>query len=304
VNPDVPESLSALCERLLSKDPADRPASADEVSAALLAIQNGESNHIATAEYAREQSPGTDRRTRRRRVLTLSITLALSCGCMSPAAWLASELGFFGVPCAARQDVGAEHPGESRPLTVQSIEVKHFVPGPAGDESKGTLGHTSTTARLGDKVQVFAKLSKPAYAYLLAFRPDGKVELCDPDDEGVPTTKTDTPRYPPATTPLKSYGLREGTGLWVFAVVASETPLPAYRDWIAAHKPPWQPQPTPAGTVWWYDGNVLETLPEGSTPPRAKGEDLTGPAAAVVSLGKWSEQSNGTSGVIGFGVGP
>ena len=40
-----------------------------------------------------------------------------------------------------------------------------------------------------------------------------------------------SPKYPLAGG-LRAYGLREGTGLWVFAVVASEEPLPAYRDWL------------------------------------------------------------------------
>jgi len=97
------------------------------------------------------------------------------------------------------------------------------------------------------------KLSKPGYAYLIAFRPDGVTELCFPADEGTPPSLTDTPRYPLADG-LKAYGLREGTGLWVFAVVASEKPLPSYRSWQQQRfgsTSPWTLLARlPAGFVW------------------------------------------------------
>ena len=50
----------------------------------------------------------------------------------------------------------------------------------------GILGRNSFTAREDDDVTVQAELSEPAYSYLIAFRPDGTDELCDPDDEDAP----------------------------------------------------------------------------------------------------------------------
>jgi hypothetical protein len=62
---------------------------------------------------------------------------------------------------------------------------------------------------LRDQVTVEAKLSRPAYAYLIAFRPDGVAELCVPDREDVPPPLVDQPRYPSKV----STGRRQCCGL-------------------------------------------------------------------------------------------
>jgi len=180
--------------------------------------------------------------------------------------------------------------------------VKHFAHTAEGDTPKGVLGRDSFSPLLGDKVQVVAKLSRPGYAYIIAFRPDGEADLCFPNDEGTVPPLTATPRYP-MTDGGKAYGLREGTGLWVFAVVASEKPLPTYIQWLAERKLAWKQEPAPTGSVWWYDGAELETFAPGSTMKRGKDEELTGPAASVRSVGRWLEKSpKAKIGVIGFSV--
>jgi hypothetical protein len=188
-------------------------------------------------------------------------------------------------------------------MRVKSLEVTHFASTADGDVPRGVLGRESFSPRLGDKVQVVARLSRPAHAYVVAFRPDGVTELCFPDDEDTAPPLTETPRYPAANS-TKSYGLSEGTGLWVFGVVASEKPLPTYRQWLASRKVDWRPEAAPAGSVWWYDGAVLESILEGGSTKRGKDVELTGPAAAVRSLGRWLEQTpEAAVGVLGFGVG-
>jgi hypothetical protein len=165
-------------------------------------------------------------------------------------------------------------------LSVESINVAHFATTSEGDMPRGLLGHQSFTPHLGDRVQVTAKLSKPAYAYLIACRPDGVADLCFPADEDTPPPKTDEPKYP-LTSGLKAYGLREGTGLWVFAVVASDEPLPAYREWLARRTSAasfWQPvKKVSGGLVWWDDGvtNVHISTAGGVTAQRLRGKDET-----------------------------
>ena len=194
--------------------------------------------------------------------------------------------------------------GRPEPLRVKSLDVKHFAKTPEGDVPKGILGRGSFSTRLGDRVQVVATLSRPAHAYIIAFRPDGVADLCFPDDEDTVPPLTDTPRYP-ATDGSKAYGLDEGTGLWVFAVVASEQPLPTFKNWLASRKLNWKPQGTPAGSVWSFDGGDLETHFEGRSEKRAKDVELTGPAATVRSVGRSLEQTPDASiYVVGFGVGP
>src|SRR5262249_18743497 len=97
----------------------------------------------------------------------------------------------------------------------------------------GMLGEQSYSARLNDHVTVRAELSDPAFSYILAFRPDGVVELCDPQDERTVPTRSVHPQYPPESKPDKVYELSDGVGLCAFALVVSRAPLPPFREWRA-----------------------------------------------------------------------
>jgi serine/threonine protein kinase len=55
--PDVPPALAALIERLLAKEPGDRPQSAAEVVEALAALEAGPASGVATTEYRAGDSP-------------------------------------------------------------------------------------------------------------------------------------------------------------------------------------------------------------------------------------------------------
>src|SRR5262249_47264191 len=61
------------------------------------------------------------------------------------------------------------------------LDKAHYDP-----KRAGLLGRTSFAAREEDDLTVRAELSEPAYSYLIAFRPDGTDELCDPDDDDMP----------------------------------------------------------------------------------------------------------------------
>ncbi len=122
----------------------------------------------------------------------------------------------------------------SAELRVTHFEISHF-PKMAEDrydrKRAGLLGRKSFAPHLDDDVTVQAKLSEPAYSYLIAFRPDGTDELCDPADEAMPPPPRQEPMYPPPSKPNKRYRLSEGTGLYAFALVVSRKPLPPYREW-------------------------------------------------------------------------
>jgi len=177
------------------------------------------------------------------------------------------------------------------PLQVTAIDVERFAATPDGEVRQGLLGRNTFAALPGDRVQVTAKLSKPAYAFLIAYRPDGQAELCFPENEETPPPLTDAPRYPLASG-TAAYGLSEETGLWAFAVVASEMPLPAYHDWREEHfheSQIWKPVDTlPAGRVWRDDGlKPVETLSLRAEQPvlvRSQHEALEGPEASIRGL--------------------
>jgi hypothetical protein len=204
-------------------------------------------------------------------------------------------------------------PGPAPPsLRVRKISVQHFSRINQVDAAaRGALGRQSFSARRLDQLMVEAELNRPAHAFVIALRPDGEAELCFPEDENASPPLTDRPRFP--THPQKRhlrYCLEAGTGLWAFAVVASEAPLPGYRTWLADRPaPPWQPiQTAQTGTVWFDDGRWLEVLRAGGPQclDRCKEESDLSPAGAVVRLTNWlrAPQSGQAAATLGFVVEP
>ena len=61
---------------------------------------------------------------------------------------------------------------------------------------------------------------------------------------------------------MDSYSpLTDGTGLQGFALVASEEPLPPYREWSGGRGPlPWRPTGPEAEGVWRFDGRTVEPI--------------------------------------------
>jgi tRNA A-37 threonylcarbamoyl transferase component Bud32 len=288
VRADVPADLSDLVLRLLAKDPAGRPASAREVVEALQAIETAPDGPTAPrpvqAPAPAGQRPAGPSSGRRRWLVGGAVCAA----CLVVA--LAVRRPWSGPPVVA--DDSARPPSNAAvaaaPLRVVSLDVHHFarLAGESG-QSKGVLGRTSFGAAVGDQVTVQATLSRPAYAYLLAFRPDGQTELIFPEDEGEAPPLTDRPCYP-SRSREQVYGLAEGAGLWVFAVAASEKPLPPYRAWSAGRAAPWKQESAPAGVVWIDDGQWVEALsPAGvDRGERAKGAEVPG-RSAVVRVADW-----------------
>ncbi|MGA2702454.1 MAG: hypothetical protein ABSH35_15335 [Isosphaeraceae bacterium] len=164
-------------------------------------------------------------------------------------------------------------------------DTQHFAP-----RRVGILGRTSFAAREDDEVTVRADLSEPAYAYLIAFRPDGTDELCDPDDDDLPPPKKQQPLYPPPAKSDVRYRLSEGAGLHAFALVVSREPLPPYRAWKKQHGPmPWTAKlPCEPGVVWRDDDQGLQPLladdPAGT---RGKGVKAGGSGGPVAKLASW-----------------
>src|SRR5262249_24991509 len=149
-------------------------------------------------------------------------------------------------------------------------------------EAKGLIGERSFAATEGDQVTIEARLSRPAHAYLIAFRPNGGAELCFPEGAGEPPPRTDRPRYPARARDMR-YGLSDGAGLMVCAVVASERPLPSYREWSAQNRLVWRCAEGTVGEVWWDDGALLDVLTRAgpSRGERGKGEAALGKSAAL-----------------------
>ncbi len=232
--------------------------------------------------------------------LTLAILLLLALATWWPHSHDQRELP------SSKLSPTSTSPPITEPLRVQKIDVHLFARQGDAAEPRGLIGHDAFAARLRDQVTVQAHLSHSAYAYLIAFRPDGKTELCYPDREDIPPPLTDRPHYPPEGSGAR-YGLSDGAGLMVFGVVASDKPLPSYREWLQGRSLAWQSEAgQPREEVLWSSGQVVDVLL-----PTDKLSNLRGREEAALPLAPAFEKlakslqvdsSKNAIGLLGFTV--
>jgi hypothetical protein len=117
----------------------------------------------------------------------------------------------------------------------------------------GRIGDDAMAAQPNDDVRVRVNLEAPAYFYLLALNPDGRVELCFPPDPATPPVRITTVVFPPGEEDY--YGLTDGVGTQGFVLVASRSPLPRFADWAPAAGLPWSR--ADGEGVWVFDGRSL-----------------------------------------------
>ena len=143
-----------------------------------------------------------------------------------------------------------------------------------------------------------ARLSQPAYAYLISFRTDGTDELLFPESENEEPEPTDNPCYP-SKSKGPNCGLNEGAGLEAIVLVATTQPLPAYSMWRnKLGQSPWNKFPVTPGVVWSANGPTVEGLAD-----RGKGVEVKG-EREVTHLSNWLKKVPGVEKVsaVGFSV--
>jgi hypothetical protein len=140
-------------------------------------------------------------------------------------------------------------------LRIESLEVKRYH----GNSKQllGTMGVLTWNARFNDNVRVLARLSAPAYCYLLALNPDGTVQFCPKAKEQTPPSLTSEVVYPPDDSE-DLFGLTDGVGLQAFVLIASSHPLPAFADWPERDTLSWKR--ATADVVWRFDGRELTSV--------------------------------------------
>ncbi|HMO35970.1 MAG TPA: hypothetical protein PKA06_08005, partial [Gemmatales bacterium] len=160
------------------------------------------------------------------------------------------------------------------PIKIKSLTVTHSeLIRPDETRDKGNIGEVSFAVKQGDRASIFAKLSHPGYAYLLAFAPDGTVEVCWPQNEATPPPLSEDVHFPVPGNRGRRYAFTDGTGLVIFTLIASSQPLPAYQEWSKGLTWNWKPSPGVLGQVWIDDGKQIEILTPLPAPGYLRGKD-------------------------------
>lgn len=304
INPETPEPLSRLIEQLLSKDRANRPASAGAVAQALEQIEQS----AAAPKSTDDQRTLTERPPS----MTTPSTPSGRKSAVHPRRrkrWIgvsAAALLLAGTLVVASLTLWPHRPPTTNlapvvgKLQVLSLDVKHFADEKVRGRRPPLLGEDSFVTHCKDGVEVEARLSQRAYAFLIAFRPDGTEDLCFPEKEDEAPSQTDRPG-----SKNFEYVLDEGAGLHVFAVVASSQPLPSFKEWWPRKGCPWLKHEAPPGVVWRaYDDAEVDALSADPIVPRGKRE-VKG-KAPVARLRDWliKRPKVETAAVLGFAVLP
>jgi serine/threonine protein kinase len=269
LNRRVPGAVNELCLRCLAKDPTQRFASAAELASAVHRLQG----------WYRLRWP----------LATVAVLLATALG-VGYTLWRGPHTDTT-APVGSSAMV---RPETAEPLRVGPLEVLHLE---KFDDKKSrprrVLGTDSFGASPDDDIKVTARLSWPAYCYLIVFRPDGKGEVLYPASDQEAPERTDAPRYPSRDRD-QVYGLEEGTGLWLVALVASEKPLPAYAEWRRRHPGgPWAKSEGEANVVWRDDGQWLDELTPSRRNHGERGRKKEARAAPIKQVVDWLKAETG-----------
>ena len=282
VKDGVPAELERICLKALSKRPGERYSTAGDLAADL-------------RRFVRDADAGPGGQERPRPAITRSgIAIFVGVSAIVVAAawpWLVDRGRTVG--SATSNDgssAGSAISGANRVTSVQFQQLINI--GNGRHERHGAVLDDRYQLRLGDAVQFRARLSRPAYCFWLAFRPDGGEDLCFPEDAAAPPPLTDKPAYPDSD-PNTIYSLTDGVGLQAFILVASETPLPSYSAWRKKLPPaPWETAASGnTSEIRHHDGALEETFPlDRAGLFRGKGARMEGEHNGLSALVNWLRQ--------------
>ncbi len=318
--PEVPHEMEALCLSCLAKAPEDRPPTAADLAESLRRFLGEHPSASNSSLPTVSPLSGKDSGSAPSQVHAATAQpkpLSRQHWIAAGALFLVCTIGLVALLShnwgTSPQTMPQQQPETLavalEKLHVLQLDVTHYptVHGGYDKNRVRVLGKDVFNTNLDDSVTVKARLSRPAYAFLIAFLPDGKWDVCFPEKDSEPPPLTNEPRYP-----LKSlednYGLEEGAGLQVFALVASSDPLPSFKDWWAKCQDcPWKKNDAPPGVVWRSDGEQdVEALTEDDPAgQRGKGKSVQG-KTPVVQLAQWLRQAPQIEAVqvVGFAVMP
>lgn len=149
---------------------------------------------------------------------------------------------------------------------IEILKIIHYRAAPHPEsrgvpeaEPQGSLddGLDPLPVQFSDYVSVFVKLNAPSYCYLIAFNPDGSIQLCFPEDENRAPPLVQEIEYPspaPESRHRRLFPLTDGVGVQLFVVLASHIRLPKFSEWRARNGSlSWQP-PKDLKGIWRVEG--------------------------------------------------
>lgn len=159
-------------------------------------------------------------------------------------------LGGFAMFSREHRDLPAGAVPVAEPVTIKSFEVRRHIGGNPRHDS--IIGAPTLYVNLDDSGSVELELSRAAYAYVVAFHPNGKTQLLYPGSEdSVPEKRSilSAPVYPDGNAAIVRFS--EDTGLEAIAAIISAEPLPAFSEWRTGTRGlPWRP--ADGSAVWEY----------------------------------------------------
>ena len=287
VEASVPADLSDLVMRLLSKDPAGRPASARETAEALRRIERSlppapDSSPLSTTPFppspanAPTASPNSadtksDRTTpHRRKVRAALLILPALCVVLLLTALLFSPVRGWLFPSPPPP------PAEPRPRPSSDpappvavgwkgyIDVVIFDPNDPHRQNKHLNDPDVLPLKPGDLFAVEAQLDRPAYCYVLWIDADGTVDPVYPWKPGhweerpadeQPVAHLRRPEASDRFAKIKE----SAAGMETLVLLVRDTPLPPNVDLRTELGPaPAQALQTLRSTVWFENGEVVK----------------------------------------------
>jgi serine/threonine protein kinase len=266
----IPAALAEICSTCLEKRPEDRYASCAALAQALRDWRQRQlvrfPTHVRTARGRWFLATGSALGFLALLWIAGIILESLQTAQITRAAHPGAKEDFY--PTATRAAPPATSrgtpPSPTTDVKAVPLQILHLLQRHGKLAAAGELGSTSFSTQLGDRIEMEAHLPEPAYSYLIVFRPDGKAEICYPEEEGAVPPLDCQPRYPPQTGKRSGnhYALTDGAGLCAVALLSSSQPLPPFSQWRLAHAAAlvWTPGQGTSGVVYWHDGEKLQSL--------------------------------------------
>jgi serine/threonine protein kinase len=305
LNPDVPETLAVVVERLMARQPEDRYQSAQELVDHLERLThespNLQTDHSPNPQQLPIDDPGRSRRSEtalfgvfpvRSRASTNSPRAEGLHGRHLSRAWVPRALVVCGVGIGVvfggwllnlRRDQSATQmiPNSTSSaqqlrarLRLDPIVVDYYRLSADKKQSDPTqrMGDGAVDARFDDAVVLSIPLAEPVYCYVLGFAANGAEQLLwHSDSQGKDMSQVPPPQVGGLLRlPLggKQFRLDEepAGGLQVYVIAAARQPLPAYERWRRQLRTPVTwKRQTGFNGVWQADENGTYPMIKGQT---------------------------------------